>query len=234
MLFEIISDSIRYPFSRFTRTIFLGILGILSILIIPLFVGLGYCIRAIKVSIEGEETLPPFDNWGELLLNGLKLFIMDLCYFIIPIILIVYGCVSTVMTLINQNPYLATMPGAQLYIRSLILKNPTVILGMMLIPIFGIFEKMGRANLAYYGSLGAAFNFSEIFNIISEIGWDSYLAWYVVVLIVQIFLYLFSLFLLQIPVIGSIISSIIVMPILLLFDARAIALRYVYRHVDEE
>lgn len=93
---------------------------------------------------------------------------------------------------------------------------------------------MGRANLAYYGSLGAAFNFSEIFNIISEIGWGSYLAWYVVVLIVQIFLYLFSLFLLQIPVIGSIISSIIVMPILLLFDARAIALRYVYRHVDEE
>ncbi|WP_204282252.1 hypothetical protein, partial [Serratia marcescens] len=48
MLFETISDSIRYPFSRFTRTIFLGILYILSILIIPLFVGLGYCIRLLE------------------------------------------------------------------------------------------------------------------------------------------------------------------------------------------
>ena len=54
---EIISDSIKYPSAGWTKVVILGV-----ILIIPIvnFIGLGYLFRIIKATFAGIDELPDF------------------------------------------------------------------------------------------------------------------------------------------------------------------------------
>jgi len=62
---EIVNDAIRYPSSDWKKVIILGVLIIASILILPVFLVMGYGFRALKASIAGFDELPEFDEWGE-------------------------------------------------------------------------------------------------------------------------------------------------------------------------
>lgn len=75
---DLISDSLKYPSSNVTKVVVLGILFLINILVIPLFLTLGYLFRVVKASIIGINELPEFDAWGELLEDGVKLFLVYL------------------------------------------------------------------------------------------------------------------------------------------------------------
>ena len=58
---EIISDSIKYPSSNWGKVLILGIITIASVLIIPVFLLIGYVFRIIKATLAGIDELPEFD-----------------------------------------------------------------------------------------------------------------------------------------------------------------------------
>ena len=77
-IIENISDSLKYPIKNWVKMIILGI-----ILIIPIvnFIGLGYYLRIIKSNLAGLDELPNFEYVGELFIDGIKLLIVmyNLC-----------------------------------------------------------------------------------------------------------------------------------------------------------
>jgi hypothetical protein len=64
---ENISDSLQYPIKDWVKIIILGI-----IMIIPIvnFIGLGYYLRIIKSTLAGLDELPDFEGVGELFIDG--------------------------------------------------------------------------------------------------------------------------------------------------------------------
>ncbi|HOK72086.1 MAG TPA: DUF4013 domain-containing protein [Methanothermobacter sp.] len=231
---EIISDAIRYPILDWKKAVTLGILFLLSFLIIPAFLALGYLFRALKTTMAGFDELPEFDEWGEMIIDGLKVFIVTIVYMIIPMIVIFAGIFT------GSSANVATLPGT--YTPTII--NPAIIqagggttlIGFILAIIFGLLLAIAIAHMAFNESLGAAFQIGEILDVISEIGWADYIIWYIAVMIVSGIIGLIASFIIGlidiIPLIGPIISFILftvfVTPYLQLFYYRALGLRYAY------
>ncbi len=215
---EIISESVKYPSSNWKKVIILGILTLLSILIIPAFLVMGYILRTIKASIAGLDGLPEFDEWGEMFFDGLKVFVVEVVYFIIPLIVILAGVGASVIS--TQG--LATLSTATM---SLI--GVTVLIGLILAAIFGLIATIAIANMAYYDSdLGAAFKFSEILEKISALGWGKYLVWYIVMIVILIIVGIITNIVNNIPFIGILISALLIYPYSNLLVARSIGLLF--------
>lgn len=66
-----------------------GSLMLFSFLIIPAFLVQGYSIRVLRSAAKDEDTPPSFTEWGDLLVDGLKMTIISLCYFIPCLIVVI-------------------------------------------------------------------------------------------------------------------------------------------------
>jgi len=71
---------------------------LISFLITPVFLVYGYYL-VLKVTVAGFDELPDFDEWGDMLIDGLKVLIVGIVY-MLPVI-IIFGGVS----LVKANPY---------------------------------------------------------------------------------------------------------------------------------
>lgn len=84
-----IEEAINYPRNSdaAVKTIIVGgLLTLFGFLLVPAFLVLGYYGRVLQ-SAGADETEPPvFDEWGDLFVDGLKLFIVNAVYLIIPAI----------------------------------------------------------------------------------------------------------------------------------------------------
>ncbi|MGI6464261.1 MAG: DUF4013 domain-containing protein [Methanobacterium sp.] len=220
---EIISDSIKYPSQDWKKIIILGILIILSIyLIIPIVLVMGYFFRILKSSIAGFDELPDFDEWGEMVIDGLKMFVVQFVYLLIPLIVIFVGAWASIASMsvtasgnvANPNLFLGLMGG-------------TAIIGFILAIIFQLIGSIAVANMALNDSeFGAAFRFSEILELISMIGWGKYIIWYIVMIIIGIVFMVIASVLQIIPFIGMIIATLVVYPYLTMFSSRSLALLF--------
>ena len=215
---EIISDSIKYPSSNWGKVLILGVIMIASILIVPVFLLIGYLFRIIKASLAGLDELPEFDEIGEMFVDGLKVFVVGIVYSIpVIIISIIIGALlgSTTSTSLSLNPYMiwAIVLGYAVYI--------------IVAAIIGLIEVIAIANMAYYdGDLGAAFRFGEILDHIARIGWGKYIVTYIVIAIVAFIGFLIGMLTLFI-LIGIILLPLVIAPYIYMFGARAIALLFI-------
>ncbi|HOI40227.1 MAG TPA: DUF4013 domain-containing protein [Methanobacterium sp.] len=215
---EIISDSIRFPSRDWTKILILGILFLTSfIIIIPIFLVMGYCFRILKSSIAGFSELPDFDMLGEMFVDGLNVFIVTLVYFLIPIVVIIIGGWTSIASvsitgMADPTIFIALLGGISL-------------IGVVLAIVFGLMAIIAIANMALYDSeLGAAFRFGEILEQIAMIGWGKYLVWYIVMIVIGVIGGVVTSFLSQIPLIGMIIAILLIYPYLYIFYARSLAL----------
>ena len=153
---ENISDSLKYPIKNWVKTILLGI-----ILIIPIvnFIGLGYYLRIIKSNLAGLNELPNFEHVGELFVDGIKILIVGIIYAIVPLIF---------------------------YTLSFAFPGPLFpIIASISAIIISIFAYMGLANMAYHNSeIGAALRYGEILARIAAIGWGKYIIWWIVIMLI--------------------------------------------------
>lgn len=220
---EIVNDAIRYPSSDWKKVIILGVLMIASVVIIPIFLVMGYGFRALKASIAGFDELPEFDEWGEMFVDGLKVFVVQIAYMIVPLIIIFAGTFGS-LAMISPDTGMITNPTAFTG-----LLGGTVIIGVILAIILGLIETIAIAHMAYNDSeLGAAFRFGEILDVISQIGWIDYIIWYIVVGLIAAVIAFIAGLLNSIPIIGTLIALLIIYPYIQLFWNRALALRYAY------
>ncbi len=200
--------------------IILGVIFIASILIVPIFLAIGYLFRILKATFAGIDELPDFDELGSMFVDGIKVFIVGLVY-AIPLIIISY----VISAIFNIGQYSAltasTFTGFNIYGLA-----TAYIIYFIIAIIIGLIEYMAIANMALYdGDLGAAFKFNEIIERIKNIGWGKYILWYIVMILLAIVTG-FIASLTFIILIGIVIVPLIIAPYFAIFATRSLALLF--------
>jgi len=218
---DIFSDSLGYPSKNLKRVVVLGISLLFSILIIPLFIVLGYALRVMRKSIEGETEPPAFDELGTMIVDGLKYLVVMIGYFLIPMILMVMGIIPVVASIaesgdvMSSGELIASSAGVGLFL-----------LGILLAIVISVIANMGIANMAHAGKLGAAFRFGEILQIIGSIGWGKYIGWYIVLFVIVMLFSVVGMLVQFIPILGFLAYILVIAPYATIFQYRAIGLIY--------
>jgi hypothetical protein len=155
-----LGDALSYPrnSSDWIPTILIGgVLSVLSVLVLPVFVVQGYSLRVMRSAAKGEEAAPSFTDWGGLVVDGLKLFLVSIVYALLVFVpMAVVGVVLGFGSALLSDP--ASGPSAAFGVATL--------LGFAVVGLFGLlvgyFAPAGYANFAVEDSIGAAFDVSTI------------------------------------------------------------------------
>jgi hypothetical protein len=143
------------------KTIAIGgilLFPLVAIFLIPLVAVNGYFVRTLDAVVRGEDA-PVFDDWGELIVDGIKLIAVGFVYFLVPFVLYMIAAVtffSSVPTDPAATPAASTVGGTAVLL---------FLASMLLFLVVGYFAPAGVANFAYTGRLGAAFSFGEVWDI---------------------------------------------------------------------
>ncbi|MCS7286997.1 MAG: DUF4013 domain-containing protein [Anaerolineae bacterium] len=180
-MLETLKTFIRFPFkgpewpSRFLIGSAL-VLGSFVVPIIPSIFVLGYVIRIMKKVIQGEDpSLPAWDNFNELIANGVKGFIVSLIYLLPGFIFIVGGYILYFLSLfVSSSP---SEGGTFAPLVGLFLLMAGLLLGIVLLTLGSIPLPAAIANLAARGNIGAAFEVSEWWALIKANPWGYLGAW---------------------------------------------------------
>jgi hypothetical protein len=149
-----------------------GVLSVLGFLIVPIFIVQGYFVRILRAAVEGEETTPSFTDWGDLIVDGVKLFVVNLVYGLI--LLIPLGIVVAITGVAasggNASRAVAGIVG---------------IVGFLVVAALGLvvayIVPAAAANFAVEGRLGAAFDLSTVFG--AAFTGDYAMAWLLAVVV---------------------------------------------------
>ena len=236
---SMLDDSFAYTkdgvWERWTRWLIL----IVSMFIFPLI--LGYIVRIYR----GEKPAPEPEHWGTLFVDGLKLLLVQIIYFLPVILLLILAFIPMISTLAASGVFsqeFSSMSDSQSerwmdshpeLIPELLLAGGIMIILLMVAVILAIiitfFSFLGVVRFARTRSISEAFNFSAILAHIRRIGWINYI---IALIAITIIGYIFSMllnFISFIPVVGIFIE-LLVMGILyvpfLIFSARYSALVY--------
>ena len=205
---QMVGDSFEYAKDGLVGKWSKWILLIISCIIFPLI--MGYMMRIYR----GETPAPEPDNWGEMFIDGIKLFIVGLIY-AIPAFII--GFVLFLSTMLALFAAMAAPPVNPNAVMGLIGANIFVYLIFFLVVIIiGLISATAVVRFARTNRFGEAFNFGAIFDHITKIG----LVPYIIALIVMgIVIGVVELICELIPYVGFILL-LIISPFLVLFHAR--------------
>ena len=183
---------------------YLAIIGVI-LLIIGIILALiisGYQLAILKTGIDLDDEAPAFD-WKNDLINGIKLLIVGIVYFIIPaIIVLIVGLVTNVpgnfMKIINEASVAPANATAMANSTGIAVNTVsqsaiaafttsltiTALVAFVLFIIFAFIETMGQARLANTGSLGHALNIPEAAKDLTRIGIGKVVAVVILVIII--------------------------------------------------
>lgn len=157
-----LSDALSYPANsddRIATILIGGILSVLGILVIPAFIIQGYMVRVLRGAIEGDDAAPSFTDWGTLIVDGIKLFVVNVVYgLVIAIPLLVLTFVLGLGSAAVGGPNAGAGPG--LFVGAAFLVGSLIVLLVALV--VGYFVPAAMANFAVEDSLGAAFDVSTV------------------------------------------------------------------------
>ena len=219
---QITSDALQYPLKKFNKVLILGIITILSVLIIPGFLVLGYLYKIIKSSLEGSSEVPDFNEWVSMFVDGLKVFVVFFIYSLVPSVLVLLGIWAALLPVLSV-PGEGSLLNSNLAI-SLVSGLALIGIGLQLVISFII--PIALTNMVYHHKLSAAFKLKEIYVKIKEIGGVDYLIWYIIMVIIIGVIYYASFILIFPFFIGIIIVPLIILPFFMIFFARSSALVY--------
>jgi hypothetical protein len=142
-----------------------GILTFLGFLILPVFVVQGYLVRVLDHAANRERTPPSFTQWGSLLVDGLKLFVVNLVYGLLAVVpLTVVVAALFLPVFVRETPIESgTVPaqaaetgggdgvGLLVFVVLLLVAVLLTLLAVYVLP-------AAMANFAIEGRLGAAFD----------------------------------------------------------------------------
>lgn len=167
---QVFKDVVCYPFTDFKKFLKVFILYLGFFLLIPVLMALGYSLRIVKSTILGFDDLPDFDDYGNLIDDGLKFVAANLIYNI-PLYAVI---VISVVVASGQS---------DLGMTSYYFLTTIVIVGYLI----NIIAIPAVANMAYEDKFRAVFDFKRIFTVIKNVGWAKYLLYLLIyTLIVEI------------------------------------------------
>jgi ribosomal protein L40E len=189
------------------------ILIILDVIPIVNFMVMGYFAKCIKESPTSKSP-PQLANFGDLWIQGAKIFVVSLVYLIIPIALIV----PLVIAATAFGSVLGWVGFGALTLTAGIILG---VVGLILLFLLTLIMVMAIVNMVKKNSMSKAFAIGEILEIIRRISWGNYIVWAIVIFIIGVVVGLIGL----IPYVGWL-FSLILAPVLGVFIARSIALVY--------
>ena len=215
------------------------LLGIVSLILY--FVTEGYILSVLKESINFSDEIPALDIFANLV-DGLKLLVVEIVYYIIPAILVLIvgwlsGTFSAAMNIVNyvgQDVTNTTLNATDLvntipqeYWAALITGLAiTALFAMVLFIIFGLLLEIAMCRLAKYDSIKEALRIKEVIGDIQEIGVGRYIGWYILLVVICIVLGFILGLITAIPYVGILIAFLIGAPFIALFGARALGTLY--------
>lgn len=159
-------DALRFPIAgdSAVKTILIGgVLGFLGFLLIPIFFVQGYLVRVLRVAVEGGEEPPEFDEWGDMLVDGLKLFVISIAYFIVPTILLFVALFAVIGT-VAVSPGAPSDVGAGAIAGAGFVGILLILVAILLFLVAVYFLPAAAANFARHDDLGKAFEFGTIID----------------------------------------------------------------------
>jgi hypothetical protein len=218
-----LSDSFEYAKKLFGDFGRLVILIVLDLIPIVNWIVVGYAAQVLRGS-PGADAPPRLEKYGDLFVEGAKIFIASLIYMLVPLILIGAGVGSFVVAMVMRGgPDFVLRqfsPDQMLFFggTGLVL----VVVGVLVAFVMLIILAGGIAHMVKTGHFGKAFAFGEILRIIGKIGWGKYLAWIILVAIIAAIV---GGIVGAIPYVGWLVSAIIG-PALVVFFFRSLGLLY--------
>jgi hypothetical protein len=187
---------------------------VLAIIVIFLsFFTTGYTVRIYC----GGKTPPEFNNWGRLLIDGIKLDIVVGIWFLPAFILLLLVLLMTV-TMVS-SPF---SPGALgMILFSMILAVLAFIFAIVAV----LFLTIGAIRFSRMGKMVEGWNYKEIRGTIGRIGWGNYIVALIIILVISFIFSLVTGAIALIPFAGRFIQACCT-PLLLVFIARFVTKVY--------
>lgn len=160
-----LGDALSYPLNsddRIATILVGGVLSALGFLVVPAFIVQGYLVRVLRDAAKGETAAPSFTDWGSLIVDGVKLFVVNLVYSLVVVVPTLAVLALFVPTSVRTDPggVPAQPPDAGFGLVALV--------GVLVVLLFGLlvayFLPAAMANFAVEDSLGAAFDLSTIWT----------------------------------------------------------------------
>ena len=192
-----IGESIKYPTTDkdWIKKVVIG--GILGMIPIVNFIVQGYYLKILKGSIENKSGMPEWEDWGNLFIKGLIVFIISIIYMLIPIIVISISVGGAILAAVSG--------GTEAMLAAIGAAAGGLLLGFILMLISLLLLPMALAIYAKEESFGSAFRFGEIINrIFSNLG--SYILVYLVIIVLGIIVGIITGILSIIPLLGVVIA----------------------------
>ena len=218
---EIIRDSVRFPFSDWKTLLIFGIFVLIAsvrdifvteiqsytvvinlISVIGYLFLFGYILWNVRCSLNGNVELPKVHNLIQLVIDGIKVFLVIIIYFIPVLLLFLLGGMYS---------------------------EPSIVLVSLLYPfIIAPIFAISIAHMANNGSkVGFAFKFFEILERMETIGWIKLIMWYlatgIIFVILKVIVLLISGY---INYIAGIIIAVVLTSIFYIYLSRSLALIY--------
>jgi len=156
-----LEDGLSYPMQGDNwvgRMLIGGIIIFFSFLLFPAFLFYGYLLRVLGDSIEGATEPPEWDDWGELLVDGIKASVVAMVYALVPTVVFL----GIGVTMLGIGGAAGDSGGG-------ILAGFGAIFFLLLIPVMFLVYYLlpaALANMVVEDSFGAAFDFSTIKEIV--------------------------------------------------------------------
>jgi len=192
-----IGESIKYPTTDndWIKKVVIG--GILGMIPIVNFIVQGYYLKILKGSIENKSGMPEWEDWGNLFIKGLIVFIISIIYMLIPIIVISISVGGAILAAVSG--------GTEAMIAAIGAAAGGLLIAFILMLISLLLLLMALAIYAKEESFGSAFRFGEIINrIFSNFG--SYILVYLVIIVLGIIVGIITGILNIIPYLGMVIA----------------------------
>jgi hypothetical protein len=203
--FEYAKDAIAGKYKKWLMLVIATIL-----LGIPLF---GYLMKVLR----GEKTAPEVEDWGTLLVDGIKYLVVALIY-AIPLIVIGILVVRAGVAGIMSGTSADMMIVFGLITAGLVI---TFIIAIFI----AVFEIIGVVRLARTGRIKEAYNFNAILVTIKKIGWGQYLFAFGILMVAGFMMGIIFSIMMIIPFLGGIICLCLFAPFAL-FIARYMSILY--------
>lgn len=175
-------EGLSYPLSgddALGRIIIGGLLGFGSFLVIPAFALFGYFVWVLEGAARGREEPPAFEDWGDMLVDGLKATAAAIVYGIVPFVL-VFVSVFVIAGGIGSGSDTAAGVLGSIGVLGMLMSLLAMIILYYLVP-------AALTNMALEGTFGAAFDFGTIKQAVLSV--DYLIAWilpFVIALVVNV------------------------------------------------